>query len=261
MRELAFRNFVEALADFGVDRPTHHPEAGKRPEKENPIDTFDIERMRDMMVERELGELLPVSRFVNEVVWGGGPGSIKMWVDPKTGVYIDRLGTDLEGVSRWYTKKYVQINRHGYGGFEETVANEIFDFLEAVQRQQIDSPKRDYTELKSLTLTLAERLRREARPIFVFDGVRQMNENRYLILFNVRGHGLQAPGQVRVEKNVTDVNFYPGGGYIRVINNNYQSPLGEHKWEVGGPDLDCVFFPTQDREEIVSPVVTNLRFY
>lgn len=259
--QLNFRGYMEAIADFGFDRNTRDPHEGERPERENPIDTFDIEFMTEMLQSRELGSLRPSSRFVNEVTWGSGIGSIRLWVDPKTGVYMNRLGTDLGGEPRWYTKKYYQINRHGYGGFEEVVTQELFDRLVEVQKQPIDSPVRDYKGLKSLLIAMVERLRKDARPIFLFDKVTKMDEYRYLIAFNLRGQGVQAPGQKRVEKNVTDLSYDPEAGTIRVMNYNYESPLGEHKWEVSGPDLDLIYFPTQPRDEIIGPVATSLRFY
>lgn len=256
-----FKRYMEALADFGFDRKVIDQHASQRPERENPIDTFNIEYMRDMLVERELGLLQPFSRFVNEVQWGTGVGAMRVLVDPKTGIYMDRLGFDLHGEPRWHTKKYFQVNRHGYGGYEEVVSQELFDRLEEVHKKPLDSPKSDYKDLKTLVIGLTERLRKEARPIFLFDRVNKINDNRYLICFDVRGQGMGEPGQKRVEKNVTDVNYYPSEGYIRVINYSYESTHGEHKWEIGIPDLDLCYFPTQPRDEIIDPIVTNLRFY
>lgn len=250
---------MEALADFGTGR-VQSPERD-RPERENPINTFNIEYMKDMLCERTLGPLQPYSRFVNEVMWGNGPGSIRIWVDPKSGVYLDRLGVDLSGERRWYTKKYYQINRQGYGGYEEVVTHELFDRLSEVYEQPPESPKSDYKELNSLVISMAGRIRKESRPIFLFDKIHKLNENRYLISLNLRGQGVQQPGQSRAEKNITDVSYHPNEGYIRVINYMYSSPLGEHKWAVSGPDQDVCYFPTQSRDEIIDPVVTNLRFY
>lgn len=262
MHEFNFKKyFAEAIADFGFDRQNTDPAEGQRPEKENPIDTFNIQYMRDILQERSLGELHPRSKFVNEIQWGQGLGSIKLWVDPKTGVYINRLGTDLTGEPRWYTKKYYQINRSGYGGFEEVVAQELFDRIIEVYRQPPDSPKENFGGLKSLLIAMVERLKKEARPIFLFDKVTQLSESRFLIAFNLRGQGVQAPGQRRVEKQIVDLSYDEQNGTIRTIMYGYQSTLGEHKWEVGGPDLDLIFFPTQSRDEIIEPIATNLKFY
>jgi hypothetical protein len=261
MKYLGFKTYMETLANYGVDRRIKDRNEEQRPEKENPINFFDLEYMRDMLCERMLGEMHPFSRFVNEVQWGDGPGALRFNIDPKTGVYIERLGVDLSGEKRWCTKKYFQINRHGYGGFEEVVTQELFDHLQEIYKDPMDSPSADYRDLKMLVINMAERLRKEARPLFLFDRIAKMDENRYLICFNVRGQGVQAPGQTRIEKNVTDVNYYPNEGYIRVINYNYESPLGEHKWEVSGPDMNLFYFPTQSRDEIIDPVATNLRFY
>jgi hypothetical protein len=254
-----FKRYLEALADFGFEAKPAEPVG--RPEMENPINTFNIEQMRDILIERELGPFRPFSRFVNEVQWGYNPGAIRLWVDPKSGVYMDRLGNDLDGTPRWYTNRFYQINRHGYGGYEEVVTQELFDHLEKIQESPNDSPMAGFDGMFDLIRSLTERLRREAKSIFIFDRVQKMHENRYLVCFNLRGQGVQAPQQKRIEKNITDINYYPEGGYLRAINYNYESPLGEHKWEVSGPDIDIVFFPTQPKDEIIDPIVTNLAFY
>ncbi len=259
--QLNFRIYLEALADFGFDRKINDAEESKRPEQENPINTFDVEGMCHLLHERTLGNLLPSSRFINEVQWGSAPGAIRLWVDPKTGIYMERLGIDLKGDPRWYVKKYFQVNRHGYGGYEEVVSQEIFDHVEKIYHMPLDSPKSDYTNLKTLVIEMAERLKKEARPIFLFDRIVKMNEDRYMIWFHLRGQGVQAPGQLRIEKNVTDCVYYPTEGYVRVMNYNYTSPLGQHKWEVAGPDVDVCYFPTQSRDEMIGPIATNMRFY
>jgi hypothetical protein len=253
---------MEAIADFGFEEK-HPKEASSegRPERENPIDTFDIERMKDLLTERTIGDMEPYSKFVNEVVWGNHPGAIRLWVNTGYGVYVDRLGRDLLGNPKWCTKKYYQINRQGYGGYEETVTEELFHHLEEVYNSSPDSPRHEFHDLQGLVIAMAERIKRVCRPIFLFDQIRKLADHHYLIAFNLRGHGLQAPDQKRMEKNIVEVVFYPAEGSLRVISTAYESSLSQHDWSVSPVHSEFCFFPSQTREEIIEPIATVMRFY
>lgn len=245
---------------FGFQKKADPSSEQKEPE--NPIDQFNIEALHDFLVERSLGQIRPRSRYVNEVVWGEQPGAIRYWIGPTYFTAVERLGTDLEGNRLWYTKKAFQINRGGYGGYERIVAQEMFEQLEEVYHENPDSPSSEYKDLKRLVMVMADKLRKSCRPIFMLNKIVEHSENRYLICFNVRGQGVEAPGHQRVEQLTVDMNYYPKAGYLRGLVYSIESPTGgAHEWAVTASQIDLNFMPSQSQDEIIEPIAMSLRYY
>lgn len=262
--QLSFRQWTEGWQDFGFpdDRPTKK-DAVNEPETQEPINGFNLEYLRDMLVERSIGPLQPQSHFVNEVVWGDYQmGSIRCRSNPQLGVALERLGIDLQGEPRWYCKKYYQINREGFGGHEPTVTQEIYQQLHRVYEEPPESPKNEVEDFENLVLFIAERMRKVMRPVFMMEQIRRATDHRYIICCNVRGNGVQSPGQHQVFRNLTEVSFLSNEGVIRIFNQNVHSKVGRGRsLQFDQSDADFVFFPTQSRDEIADPIATKLRFY
>jgi hypothetical protein len=259
-KKINFKYWLEGYEMFGFDKPKDK-EAPR--EKENPIDAFDFEYLNEMLTKRMVGPLEPTSFHLNEVIWGQGvPGAIRMKVMPQYLVVLERQAHDLAGNLKWYTKRAFQINREGYGGYEEMVAQELLENVEKVYELAPDAPNGEFKDLRGLVLSMADRVRRSIRPVFFFDKILKANENRYLICFNVRGQGVEAPGHSRVEQTQIDVNFYPETGDLRVLSYNIESPVGRTRsWQLQPMNQEFTFLPTQSREEIIEPIAISYRFY
>ena len=84
----------------------------------------------------------------------------------------------------------------------------------------------------------------------------------YIIAFGVRGQGLEARSQQRVEQNQTLVAYDQEQGTIRITNYNLQSPTGRgHEFKINQNDLDLYFFPSQDKDEISETIAVHMRYY
>lgn len=253
-----FKTWLEFKDIFGFDKNTS---VEKTYQNDMPIKSFDLEKLFSMLASKKIGTHEGRSNFINEVQWGSNTGSIKCWCGTGLNLMIDRLGNDLNGHPVWYTKRIFQINRGGYGGYEDIVANEVLDEVQVINKEETDSPKKEYEKLENLVMQMADSIKRNAKNIFIFEGIKKISDSNYIIRLGVRGHGQQAPGQQRVEENQTSVIFEKEKGMIRILNYNIESGMGQHEWAIEASDTDLNFFPTQSNSEIIETITNTLKWY
>ena len=258
-----FRNWLTEYADYGFEeKESRNEKIDSSIDREIPIHRFDIEEMSTYLVMRQLGPHKPNARFVNEIVWGEEVGAMRVRINTDIGVMIDKKGVDLGGNIRWITKRSFQVNREGYGGYEDVVAGEIFEHVEEVYYQPNDVASSEFKGLERLVVGMAGKLERVAKDIFIFENITKVDDNRYIISFGVRGQGIEAPDHRRIEKNITEIIYSPKSGTIRVFNTNLESDVGgAHSWTIMPTNQDFYFFPSQDRDEIMEVISTPLKYY
>ena len=62
-------------------------------------------------------------------------------------------------------------------------------------------------------------------------GIKTIKENqRYIMHFELRGHGVEAPGSARVEAFMVEMSYDPKTGMIRSFGHDVQSPTRGHTW-------------------------------
>ena len=257
---MKFRRWFESTDIFGFDKEINQ-EKNYEDVNAKPVRQFDIGLMIEYLSSKSIGLHKPYSPFMSEVIWGNDLGSVKLEIDTGLTFYIKKKGKDLLGEDRWVTKRMFQLNRHGYGGLEDYVAQEIFEHLERAFNEPIPSAREGYTELENLTMHLYNKMKRVAKDVFLPMGIKQVDENNYIIIFEVRGGGMGAPDHRRVEQNQTVVSYDRDTGAIRIFNYNIESPVSSRKWEIMENDLDIYFFPTQDREEISECLAVHMKYY
>jgi hypothetical protein len=228
----------------------------------NPIDQFDIELMMEFLAKKKIGTQKGEVGFHNVIQWGNQPGSVKLEVDTGYRFNIKKLGIDKQGNPRWVTKKLFQLNRQGYGGYEDSVAQEVFEQLEQAGADMIEAAPEDYKDLDNLVHNIYSKLKRTAKHIFIPEGIRKLHDDAYIIKFGVKGSGLEARDQHRVEQNQTLVSYDRQQGTIRITNYNLLSKTGgAHEFKINQNDFDAYFFPSQSRDEISEVVAVKMKFY
>jgi len=262
MRRLRFRKFVEDTDIFGFE-PEKNQENPDDSMYERPINQFDIDLMMEYLSKKSMpAGLKPHTNFISEMQWGTEPGAVKLEIDTGLTFYIKRFNHDLQGSPRWVTKRMFQLNRHGYGGLEDAVAQEAFNHLEKYYRKEMDAPQKNYDELENLVLHISNKLKRTSKDFFMYEGIKKLTDNNYIIAFGVGGHGVETQDHQRVEQNHTQITYDESAGTIRVTNFNIESPVGRaHKWALMPVDVDLYFFPTQDREEISECLAVHMKYY
>ena len=233
----------------------------KRKDSEKPIKYFDTEQMIESLSRVQIGQLLPEVKYANEIHWGQGTGAIRVWTGTKGGIMIERLGYDLTGKPLWITKRRFQINQSGVGGFEDTISEEVLDEVQKVHEAALDSPKNDYDSMDHLVLRMASVLKRTFVEQLFYAGIRKLTDDNFIIRFQARASGLQAPGQRRIEENHTQMYYNKQAGYIKCTNYNVESSLGEHKWKIAPSHIEWFFFPTQNEDEIVQAVANYSHWF
>lgn len=260
---MEFKRWFEAVDIFGFDAQMSNTPADDNM-LSKPIHQFDLELMMDLLAQKSVGLHEALQPFVSETQWGRETGAVKLEVDTGLTFYIKRLGIDKVGNPRWITKKMFQLNRQGYGGLEDSVAQEVHGHIVNAFEQNVDSPRDDYSndDLENLTTHLYNKIKRTMKDIFIPAGIKKVTEYAYIISLDLRGHGLEAQDQRRIEQNQTMVSYDQEQGTIRIFNYNIESETGRHhRWELMENDLDIYFFPSQDREEISECLAIHFKYY
>jgi hypothetical protein len=261
MKKLNFKKFFEATDIFGFE-PKRVVDSNTENNLNKPVNQFNVELMMDLLSQKKIGVFEPHMPFLHEIRWGYQPGAIKLEVDTGYTFYIKKLGMDKNGDPRWVTKRMFQLNRQGFGGMEDSVAQEIYEQIEKYSVSNIEAPVEDYKELENLVNNIYGKVKRTSKQIFIPEGIKKLHDDAYVIKFGVRGSGVEAPDHMRVEQNQTMITYDRQAGTIRVTNYNLESPVGgNHSWKIAANDLDLYFFPTQDQDEISETIAVHMKYY
>lgn len=264
-----FRDWLvrEGRDIFGFERRSHR-EAPVKKACDKPITDISSDIVAEMIMSRDVDGVKPVSEFSNQIRWGEGTGAVKMVVTP-LGSYksiIRRMQPDLEGHDVWVCKKVLPYKEilEANQVVDEDLAWLILGQVEAVRRQDIEAPSHDYSGLGSLIRKAARTLqRRDIQPeIFLYRGIREVKQGlNYLIVFEVRGQGVEAPGSSRVEQFLVDISYNPSTGMIRSFGHDVQSPTRGHVWYPQPSEWDEYFSSGQKEDEIVECMAAALYTY
>lgn len=136
------------------------------------------------------------------------------------------------------------------------LASEMYDHLEKLSIEMIDSAQRDYPEFSRLVEKMVSAVRRDYPSYCMFPaGLKKINENYFKIYFEFRGHGVLAPPrQKRMEQFDIDLFWDKSKGLVRCWGYNIESSLGQHDWTPAPSEWDEWFAPSQPIEEIIECV-------
>jgi hypothetical protein len=258
----SFGTWLEFNDVYGFENQVREKQKPKNPRDELPINMMNTDYIGRRLSSTDIGTKKGSVKFSDLIHWGEGNGALRVRFDPDYHIELGRLAYDLNGKPTWYSKKLFLMNREGYGGHEDVVVDEIIENLKRIDETPYDSPKNDWDGLEQLVSSIADSLKRVARRIFLFEGIRKVSDTNYIIRMGVRGHGVEAPDQQRVEENQTQVTYDKESGVIRITNYNIESPVGgAHEWALMPVDTNLWFLPTQPKEEIVEAIATSLRWY
>lgn len=259
---MKFREYMESRDIFGFERERDLQNQQREIINDDPVNQFSVEEMINTMLQKNIDNHVPYSRFMNEIQWGNQFGAVKVEVDTGYTFYIKRLGSDKVGNPRWVTKKMFQLNRNGYHGLEEQVAEEVFRDVENIIATNVDSPVEKYEEFENLVKHVYKKLIKHSKPIFIPEGVDKIGETAYLLKFGIVGQGVGAPDGRRIEQNQLMMAYDIKEGTIRVFGYNIESPTGrKHEWQIMPNDLDLYFFPTQNNDEISECLIVHFKYF
>ncbi len=251
---------------FGFEKPRG---------KQTPEDSYDgpiIPIKPEILIETMMKETLrgqePFSAFADQIQWGRTTGAMRMVISPLGSFksIIRKMQLDLEGKETWVCKSIIPYKdlMHANKKFDENFAMDLFEKIEQIGSLQIDTPQAEYKGLRNLTVSLASRCRRKdiMPEIFIFSGVKEIKKDEnYLIEFDLRGQGVEAPGSARVERFVIDMSYNPKTGMIKSFGHDIQSPTRGHVWYPQPSEWEELFSNGQDAKEIVETIGAALSTY
>jgi hypothetical protein len=250
---------------FGINRER---EAKKSDNDDFPIKPIDSGIILEAIMGHKLGDMEAFSEFHDQIQWGRNTGAIQMVISPLGSFksIIRKLQEDLNGQKVWACKRIIPYREmlHVSREVEEVMAEEIFERVEECWRDDVEPPSGDYSALERLSVKVAERCRsKEVKPeIMVFRGVRRVKMNEhYNIHFECSGHGVEAPGSMRLEQFSIDMAYDKSSGMIRSYGYGIQSPTRQHLWQPQPSEWDENFSPNQDEKEIVEAIAAAFSTY
>jgi len=252
---------------FGFERKREERSAPTA-RSDMPIKDINSDLVVEFMLSNRIGGSEPIMEFSNQIRWGDKPGAIMMTITP-LGSYksiVRRLQLDLEGREVWTCKRMFLYKDLAFATeqFDENLANYIFESMESIHKEELEAPSHDYKGLRSLvTKTARLAQRRDVIPeIFLFRGVKEVEKDRnYLVFFELRGQGVEAPGSARVEQFAITFTYDPKTGMIRSFGNDIQSPARGHRWTPQPSEWDEYFSSGQKESEIAECIAAALSTY
>jgi hypothetical protein len=133
-----------------------------------------------------------------------------------------------------------------------------------VGSEEINAPNPEYRDLEGLTRRLSRvASRRDVMPeIFIYKGVfRAKGPDNWLVVFECRGHGVEAPEGNRLEQFNIDMSYNPRTGMIRSFGQNIESPKKGRIWGVQPSEWDEYFSSGQKEKEIIESITEALKAF
>jgi hypothetical protein len=260
MKNINFKKWIikEGKDIFGFDKEINPIDQNI---SDDPIWGTNIERLSEELSDITIGNKEGSLISSSQVVWGEGQGSLKVIINPDLVVEIKILNRDLQGQNVWITKKVLVLNREGSGGYEEEIKNVILDELVEINKLPLYKIDVNNVNMKRLAEKLSFNIQKVCRPYHYFEGIKELDENNYIIRLGVAGQGVLARDQYRIIENQTLVNFDENTGLIRLLNYNIGTEVTGHAWRTRPSDKDMYFLPNQPEEEISSAIRMAMKWY
>jgi len=235
---------------------------------DKPIKPINIELIMNELLKMPLNGIMPFSKFLNQIQWGENNGAIQMVISPLGSFksIIRGMQVDLEGNQAWICKSILPYQDIPDANIQidEDMAHMLFEIIEQTNQKQLESAIGNYSNLENLVVKLAnETQRKKFMPeIFIFRGVKEIKHNEhYIIHFECRGQGVEAPGSGRLEMFAIEMTYNTKNGLIRSFGHDIQSPKKGHVWYPQPSEWDEYFSPAQPPSEIVNCICSALSTY
>lgn len=253
---------TEAKDIFGFEK---HITQKQQSQDENPIQPIEIPVVIEYLGQLSLPTKNPITRWENECQWGENTGAVKVSFSPfgSFKAVIHRKTVDLQGNPAWICKECISLV--DLKESEQSLTQILFDAVEKVDKMPLDTATDNFVEFENLILRVASRVKRECPAVFLYEGVKKMNESNYLIYFSARGAGTGRLGHAgrdtRLEEFIIDLSYNKKRGLIKCFGHDVTSPIRAHEWNARPSEWEEYFCPTQESDVIVGNIATFLSTY
>lgn len=250
-------------ADYGFEKSSSTgPQGGSKDieNDEKPYHMFNTEQVIGELVrQKPLGIYEGRKKRPGIVEWGHEVGAMRMEFSPlgSSKAFVRRKIKDLNGEVTWICKYVWPLgNETQLQDKEMLLAHDMYEHLEKLSVEMIDTAQKEYPEFERLAGKLTSAVRMNYPSYCMFPvGMKKINEDYYKIYFEFRGHGVLAPvRQMRNEQFDIDLFWDKKKGLVRCWGYNIESPSKERSWRVSPSEWDEWFAPSQPMEEIIECV-------
>jgi hypothetical protein len=257
-----FNNWVQGKDIFGFDKDRNRPQQDRTELDELPIDDVSSSVVMEYLGKMILPTREPLLEFDTQVRWGEGPGAIRVNLSPLGSfkAIIRKNINDLEGNPIWICKEVLPLIYRKHES-EDNLSIDLFNHVQTIDEMPLDSPAGHFDNLEAFVGRLADRVKKLAPPIFVFEGVKKMTDNHYLIYMSCRGGGTGAPDNQRLNEFVINISFDPKRGILKNFGYNVQSSMRGYTWEIQPSEWEEYYTPTQKPDEIINATIAALSTY
>jgi hypothetical protein len=235
---------------------------------QNPILPINAHVVIETLIGSNVSGQGAFSEYPDQIQWGKNPGAIQMVISPLGSFksIIRRLQINLEGKEVWSCKRIIPYKDilKATKQINEDIAHDLLDVIKEINKEQIEAPYNEYKKLESLVLKTASYCRRKdiIPEVFIYRGIKQIRKNEnYLIFFDCRGQGVEAPGSSRVEQFIIDMSYNPKTGMIKCFGHDVQSRTKGHVWYPQPSEWEEYFSPSQKDSEIYEAIGAAFKTY
>lgn len=267
---ISFKNWLlqETKDIFGFNKLLKDIDVPTISNDAKPIEAISIELVMNELSKYKLNETQPFSKFLNQIQWGKHNGATQMVISPLGSFksIVRRMQTNLLGEQAWICKRilpYKDIMRANLK-IDENLAHMLFQEIEKINETQLESAIGDYKNLEGLVTKLSSYVQKQnvIPSSFIYMGTKEIKHNEhYIIHFEVKGHGVEAPNANRVEMFAIEMSYNPKTGLIRSFGHDVQSPTRGHVWYPQPSEWDEYFSPAQPMLEINNCICSALSTY
>ena len=238
----------------------------KKPD-DKPIMHFQINQMMEDLASRHLGHKFGFQRFVNQAQWGETNGAIRVVVGSQHTIHIERLTSNMQGDPTWITKRVFRINLTEYSRNYQPVAEAIYDQVEDIFNEGLEGPSRKFSTdaLADLVDDIVDKVKERGHDVFVYDKVKKVNENNYIVQFNARGGGVGAlfktRNEARINQFMIDISYNENYGMLHAMLSTVQSGDEGTSWELTPSIFEGWYSPNQRPHEIMETILTTMKYF
>ena len=144
---------------------------------------------------------------------------------------------------------------------------DLLNILSEVDQGGYDAPSSDYEDLENLVLRMTARIRQDVPDWFIFEGIRKLEDTRYIIRFGCRGQGqgrlTSSTGKPtgKLFEFIIDVTYHPQEGFIKVTAGDVRTVRTREEWSLTPSHFIEYFSPVQHPDEITNCVATLVSSY
>ena len=193
-----------------------------------------------------------------EIVYGEGVGKMQVDVSPLGSYkiilkYINDLQGNLTGICRYIQPLVNDFNHKGPNDpREQVLADKLYNKLQEMDAEPLPAPMSGkLKEFEKVVHKFASVVKTEHPAIMVYEGLRKLDENNYLMSFEYKGYGNGLPNSNKAEKFLINWQYMPKEGLIHTWGYEVVSKSVTRTYIPTPSEWDEYFTPSQPSEVII----------